>query len=172
MKNKEILIDVRSPAEFEGIHIKDSYNIPLEEFQKYSKEISKLNKKIVLICRTGNRAKTALKSLECEGCKEARVLEGGIVACKEDNYEFIKGKQKWEIERQVRLVAGSLVLIGILLGYFVSSKFFIFSGLIGFGLVVASLTNSCLMGMLLMKLPYNKSAKKIDVKKIIEELKK
>ena len=158
MKDKETLIDVRSPVEFEAMHIMGSYNIPLEKFKKYSKEISKLNKKITLVCRSGNRAKIALKDLQCEGC-DAKLLEGGIVACKEDSYKFVKGKQKWDIERQVRFVAGSLVFAGFFLGTFASPKFYILSGLIGFGLIITSITNSCLMGMLLMKLPYNKSPK-------------
>lgn len=171
MKNNEILIDVRSPAEFESIHIQGSHNIPLEEFKEHAKEISNINKKIVLICRTGNRAKTALEQIQCKGCKEARILEGGITSCKE-NYKFIKGKQKWDIERQVRFIAGLIVLLSVLLGYVISPYFYFLSGAIGLGLVIASLTNSCLMGMLLMKLPYNKSKNKTDVKKLIKELKK
>ena len=167
-KQKNIFLDVRSPAEFETAHIKGSYNIPLEELIKHRKEISKINKNIILICRTGNRAKIALGHLNKEGIKNVEVMEGGITEC--NGKEMKTGKQKWDIERQVRFVAGSLVVGGIVLGYLTSPLFFLFSGLVGLGLAYSSLTNSCIMGMCLMKLPYNKSTKKVDVKKLIREL--
>lgn len=171
MKQK-ILIDVRSPIEFESEHIKDSINIPLEEFIKNKSEVSKIKKEIILICRSGNRAKNACTHLPKD---KAIILEGGIMNCKNKGYTTIKGdkdKQKWDIERQVRFVAGAITLTGIILGYTISPNFFLLSGFIGLGLVFASLTNSCMMGAMLMKLPYNKSSKKVNYKKLIEKINK
>lgn len=170
-KQNNIFLDVRSSAEFETEHIEGSCNIPLEECIKHKKGISKIDKNIILICRTGNRAKIALQHLSKEGIKNVEIMKGGIIGCDKNQRKMIIGKQKWCIDRQVRLVAGSLVAGGVVLGYLISPMFFLLSGFVGAGLVLSSLTNSCTMGMMLMKLPYNKSTKKVNVKKLIEELK-
>ena len=47
------------------------------------------------------------------------------------------------------------MFLGTVLGVLVSPKFLILSGFVGCGLVVAGITNTCAMGMLLAKLPYN-----------------
>ncbi|MEN9247837.1 MAG: DUF2892 domain-containing protein, partial [Gloeomargarita sp. GMQP_bins_69] len=57
--------------------------------------------------------------------------------------------------RQVQIVAGSLVLLGTILGATVSPWFLLLSGFVGAGLVFAGVTNTCALGMLLAKLPYN-----------------
>jgi rhodanese-related sulfurtransferase len=168
---KPLLIDVRTPAEFESQHIKGSHNIPLAELDKHKGEISKINKDVTLICRTGSRAQMACKLLRKEGLKKVEVMTGGIVAYDGEGHRMVFGTQKWDIERQVRFVAGLLVLAGVTLGYLASSHFFLLSGAVALGLIFASITNSCTMGMLLMKLPYNKSSKKTDAKKIINKMK-
>jgi Protein of unknown function (DUF2892) len=56
----------------------------------------------------------------------------------------------------VRIVAGSLVLIGVLLGWFVHRGFFGLSAFVGAGLVIAGIADFCGMGLLLAKLPWNK----------------
>ncbi|HDL02308.1 MAG TPA: DUF2892 domain-containing protein [Candidatus Pacearchaeota archaeon] len=170
-KKNKILLDVRTPSEFETQHIHGYHNIPLDELPKHAKEISKINKDIVLVCRTGARAKTACKLLKKEGSKNIQVLEGGIVAYDKQGHKLVIGTQKWDIERQVRFAAGLMVLTGIILGYTVSQYFFLLSAFVGLGLIFASITNTCMMGMLLTKLPYNKSSKKTKTKKLIEKLK-
>ena len=60
------------------------------------------------------------------------------------------------LERQVRIAAGSLVLLGFLLGWFVNRGFFGLSGLVGAGLIFAGVTDFCGMGLLLACAPWNK----------------
>ncbi len=168
---KPLLIDVRTPAEFESQHIQGSHNIPLAELDKHKGEISKIDKDVTLICRTGSRAQMACKLLKKEGSKKVEVMIGGIVAYDGEGHRMVLGTQKWDIERQVRFIAGLLILAGVALGYLVSSYFFLLSGAVGLGLIFASITNSCTMGMILMKLPYNKSSKQTDAKKTIKKMK-
>lgn len=151
---KAVLIDVRSPAEFESVHIKGSFNIPLDEINKYKTQLSKLDKEVITICRSGNRSSSACQVIS-DVVKTRYTIEGGIVSWEDNDFPVIKGKPRWDLERQVRFVAGGLVVIGALLGFFVNYWFFLISGFVGFGLMFAALTNSCMMGMLLSKMWFN-----------------
>jgi hypothetical protein len=82
-------------------------------------------------------------------------VEDGTIAWSQNNYDTINGNVNRRIERQVRLVAGLIVLVGVILGFTISQKFFILSGFVGAGLSFAAITNSCMIRMALMKLPYN-----------------
>lgn len=154
-----ILIDVRSPAEYQTEHITGSINIPVEDIQLAAKEIEKSKKEIVFVCKSGMRSEMACKKLPE---LKASVLKGGV-----HNYKTIKGTVKWDIERQIRLIVGVSTLIGTILAITISLWFLAIPLFFGAGLTFASLTNSCAMGMMLAKLPYNKSDYKIE-----EEIKK
>ena len=69
-----------------------------------------------------------------------------------------EGSRRWDIERQVRFVAGLLVTISTAAGFLVHPALFALAGAVGTGLAVAALTNSCLMGQLLLRLPFNQTA--------------
>lgn len=157
VKGKEyVFIDVRSPAEFKASHIKGSYNVPLENVDEYKQQLEKIRKHIIIICRTGRRASMACNSINNIHKKNIYVLDGGITSWSQHKFPLEVGKSVWDIERQVRAIAGALVLLGVLLGFTFSHLWFILSGAVGFGLLFAALTNSCMMGMVLAKLPYNK----------------
>jgi hypothetical protein len=68
-----------------------------------------------------------------------------------------RGRKAISIERQVRIVAGSLVALGIALGAFISPWFLLISGFVGMGLVFAGITDSYAMGMLLASMPWNRA---------------
>ncbi len=163
---KAVIIDVRSPAEFESVHIKGAINIPADKIQEIIKEIEKVKKDILFICKSGNRSNIACSFVS--HLEHSKSIAGGIQAWQDEGYPVIKGKQKWDIERQVRFTAGLLVTIGIILGYFLTPYFYLLSLFVGLGLVFASVTNTCAMGMLIMKLPYNKSSYSLEkeVKKL------
>lgn len=168
INNKDtVFIDVRSPAEYESMHIPSSYNIPLDVIDDYKDNIKKLDKNLIIICRSGKRATIACQKIDEVKSKDIKVLEGGITSWNQHEYKVKQGKQMWDIERQVRFAAGSLVLLGVLLGFFVSSNWFILSGLVGLGLSFAALTNTCMMGYLFSKLPYNRGYNyKLDLDKL------
>lgn len=151
------VLDVRTPAEFATMHIPGAHNVPLDTLREHRQELSgHLDDDVVLVCRSGVRASQAQQSLAGVGLPDLQVLDGGIVAWEQAGGEVRRGKQRWELERQVRLVAGSVVLSSVLASLF-KPGFQAVAGAVGAGLTFAAVSNSCLMGSMLSKLPYNRS---------------
>lgn len=159
-KDKGIIIDVRTPSEFETIHLKKSYNLPLDKVDEHIGTLNKLSKKLFFICNSGNRAKSACLKLNHLGKRDLYIINESIYDFKAKSGEVVKGKEKWAIERQVRFTAGLIVAIGVVLGAFVNSYFYVLPFFVGIGLVFAAVSNNCTMGLLLSKLPYNQENKK------------
>ena len=152
------LLDVRTPAEFTAAHIPGSYNVPLDLLREHRDELRRhLDQDVVLICRSGARAGQAESLLADTGLGNLHVLDGGITAWQQAGAPVNRGPARWDLERQVRLVAGSLVLTGILASI-VAPKAKWLSAAIGAGLTTAALTNTCAMGAALSRLPYNRDA--------------
>src|SRR5262245_705146 len=152
------VIDVRTPAEFETAHIPGSYNVPLHLLQEHSAEIAgHLDQDIVLVCRSGMRAAQAELTLARTGLPNVHLLEGGITAWQRHAAPVTRGRATWDIERQVRLVAGTLVFLAVVGGLLVPGLPYA-AAAIGAGLAIAALTNTCAMGLLLARLPYNRGA--------------
>ena len=163
------LLDVRTPAEFGTAHIPGSYNVPLDLLREHRDELRQhLEDNVVLVCRTGNRAGQAETLLAAAGLPNLHVLEGGVTAWEKSGAPLRRGSEKWDLERQVRLVAGGLVLTGIVASVFFPKAKWL-SGAIGSGLVGAAATNSCLMGQMLSKLPYNRDAS-CELQSVLREL--
>lgn len=163
------LIDVRTPGEFETAHIPGAYNVPLDLLQEHRDEIAQhLDQDVVLICRSGQRASAAGQTLRDAGLPNVAILDGGMTAWQNKGFEIRRGAQRWELERQVRLVAGSVVLSSVL-GSIAAPKLKWVAAAIGAGLTTAALTNTCAMGMMLSKLPYNRGAS-CDARSIVEQL--
>jgi rhodanese-related sulfurtransferase len=163
------LLDVRTPAEFGTAHIPGSYNVPLDLLKEHRDELRQhLEEDVVLVCRSGNRAGQAEALLAAAGLPNLHVLDGGVMAWEKAGAPLRRGSEKWDLERQVRLVAGGLVLTGIVASIFFPKAKWL-SGAIGGGLVGAATTNSCLMGQLLSKLPYNQNAS-CDLQSVLREL--
>jgi rhodanese-related sulfurtransferase len=74
---------VRSTEEYEKEHIADSVNIPMADLPEGLKKFKDKTKPIIVVCASGQRAKTAAKSLSKEGFEDVYVLSGGIHAWKE-----------------------------------------------------------------------------------------
>lgn len=152
------LLDVRTPGEFEATHIPGAYNVPLDLLREHRAELrAHLDEDVVLICRSGARAGQAERALATVGLSNLRVLDGGMLAWQAASAPVVQGRPRWELERQVRLVAGSIVLAGVLGSVFVPGLKWV-AGAIGAGLTVAAISNTCAMGMLLGRLPYNRGA--------------
>jgi rhodanese-related sulfurtransferase len=151
------LLDVRSPAEFETAHIAGAYNVPLDVVRGRSAEIAdRLGGDVVFVCRSGQRATQAQEVLRGAGLSEGSVLRGGIVDWENNGYAVDRGRERWDIERQVRLVAGSIVLSSVLGSVLVPRLKWLAAG-IGAGLTFAAMSNTCAMGTVLGKLPYNRT---------------
>jgi len=163
------VLDVRTPAEFETMHIPGAYNVPLDTLREHRDELrNHLDDDVVLVCRSGVRATQAEQALAGVGLPNLRVLDGGILAWEQAGGEVRRGRQRWELERQVRLVAGSMVLTSVAVSLVVRRAQLLAGG-VGAGLTFAALSNSCLMGSILMKLPYNRSST-YDVREVMGQL--
>ncbi|HWL41853.1 MAG TPA: rhodanese-like domain-containing protein [Ilumatobacter sp.] len=165
------VLDVRTPSEFESVHIPGSYNVPLDTLGEHAAELAHhLDEPLLLVCRSGNRADRACEQLAASGMPNLHVLVGGIQAWDDGRRSVRRGRRRWDLERQVRLVAGSLVLAGIVGSIWVPPLRYV-SGAVGLGLTVAALSNTCAMGMLLARLPYNRGARAgTDVAAVVREL--
>jgi rhodanese-related sulfurtransferase len=165
-----VLLDVRSAAEFEAVHIPGAYNVPLTTLGEHAEQIRRhLEQPVVLICRSGMRASQAEQQLAAAGMGNVTVLDGGMDAWERSGGEVRRGRARWDIERQVRLVAGSIVLAFIVASIWVPGLRFV-AGAVGLGLTVAALTNTCAMGALLAKLPYNRNVNSCDTGAVVRQL--
>jgi rhodanese-related sulfurtransferase len=162
------IIDVRTPAEFETVHIPGSYNVPLHLLQEHRAELGHHLDDVVLVCRSGQRASQAERTLAELGLSRVHVLDGGITAWQQHGAPVTHGRPRWDLERQVRLVAGGIVLLSILGSLAVPGLQWL-AAAIGAGLTIAALTNTCLMGSMLARLPYNKGAN-CDLDSVVRQL--
>ncbi|MDV3357220.1 sulfurtransferase [Dietzia alimentaria] len=167
------VIDVRSPAEYSSVHIRGSYNVPLPLLAEHGEEFaSRLPGQVVLICQSGNRARQAGERLEAVGVNpdSVTVLDGGIAGYEAAGGEVLRGKGAWAMDRQVRMVAGSLVLAGVTASKVLSPKFAYLAGAIGAGLTYSAASNSCAMAAGLAKMPWNRSADEPGLGAVLDSL--
>lgn len=152
-----LLVDVRTPGEYDESHIDGSINVPLHEVADRVGEIRSAagERQVALVCRTGQRAEKAREALGGELDCELHVLPGGVARWEEEGLPLNRGKGVMSLERQVRIAAGSLVVIGVALGVLVHPGFLGLAGFVGAGLVFAGVTDTCGMGMMLARMPWN-----------------
>ncbi|CAN5712381.1 rhodanese-like domain-containing protein [soil metagenome] len=151
-----LLVDVRTAAEYEDAHIEGSVSHPLSELD--AEWVSKLaaNKDdCTLVCKGGTRAQKAAVKLTAARLTSVCVLDGGVTAWEAAGLPLVHGQATMSLERQVRITAGTVVLTGAVLGYFYRPVWIALSGFVGAGLIVAGLTNTCGMGTLIGRLPWN-----------------
>lgn len=148
------LVDVRSGREFATVHIPGAINIPLEQLELRLADLN-ANAPIVLVCQGGTRARLAQKLLQ-DRRKDLFVLSGGTMAwLRAGNANVRCTASRWALERQVRLIAGLLVALGVALAIAVSRWWMILPGFVGCGLMFAGLADFCAMGEILARMPWN-----------------
>ncbi len=153
-----VVVDVRSPGEFAAAHIRGSYNLPLDALPEVVSQLGGLrDETVALVCRTGMRASQAATILRNAGLESARVLAGGIDGWERAGLPLDRGRGTWSIERQVRAIAGGLVVTGVVGSVTVNRKLVWLSGFVGGGLLFAGLTDFCGMARLLAVLPFNRA---------------
>lgn len=154
------VLDVRTPGEYAAASIDGSQHLPLDQLGTHLDPLGAgLAGPVTLVCRSGQRATAAYEQLSAAGAKDLTVLDGGITAWQAAGQPVqttADADSTWEMERQVRLAAGSLVLAGILASLRWPKARFL-SGAVGGGLTFAALSNTCTMSKVLLKLPYNKA---------------
>lgn len=152
------LIDVRTPAEFDEVHIEFAKNIPLDRLDPPAILAARISGSgpLYVICQSGARSGQACRQLAETGL-ETVSIEGGTAAWAAAGLPVVRGRRKTMLlERQVRITAGSLVAAGATLGYFVNPAWIALSGFVGAGLVFAGITDTCAMALILAKMPWNK----------------
>lgn len=157
------LIDVRTPVEFREVHVQLARNVPLDRLDPAAIVQSRKgapDAPLYMICRSGSRGQQACARFRDAGHVNVVNIEGGTLACIAAGLPVVRGKQMISLERQVRIAAGSLVLLGSVTGWFWNPAFFAVSAFVGAGLIFAGITDTCGMGMLLARMPWNKCADK------------
>lgn len=163
------MVDVRTAGEFRTVHIPGAYNVPLDLLREHRDEIrSHLTEQVVLVCRSGQRALQAEQALRAAGLVNVHILDGGMNSWEAGGFAVNRGAQRWELDRQVRLLAGLIVALSVLAGVFVPGAQWV-AFVMGVGLAGAAATNTCVMGMMLAKLPYNRGPK-CDADEIVRQL--
>ncbi len=151
------VLDVRTDIECRSIRLNGNFiyiplqNLNAEDFIARYKDKLK-GKPLYILCRSGGRASKAAAALSPS--IDVIVVEGGLDACCACDVPVVKGNVI-SLERQVRIAAGTLVLLGVVLGTYMHSGFYTLSGFVGAGLIFAGITNRCGMALLLARAPWN-----------------
>jgi rhodanese-related sulfurtransferase len=152
------LIDVRTPVEFREVHVESARNVPLDTLDPsafmHVRNGSK-DEPLYVVCRSGSRGKQACEKFLAAGFRNVVNVDGGTLACVNCGLPVVRGKKAISLDRQVRIAAGLLVLLGASLGSLVHPIFVALSAFVGAGLVFAGITDTCGMGLLLARMPWN-----------------
>ena len=153
---KTELIDVRTPVEFREVHVDFARNVPLDRLdaEALRAELNGSAEPLYVICRSGSRGKQACERLAAAGLNVVNV-EGGTLAWDAGGLPVVRGRKAISLERQVRIAAGFLVLVGAVLALTVHPYFAGISAFIGAGLMFAGITDTCGMAMVLARMPWN-----------------
>ena len=157
------IIDVRTPAEFDEIHIQNVENIPLDQLDAATSDLNPGEDGFLyFICQSGGRSRRACEAMMTAGFTKVINIEGGTIACEAAGLPVVRGLKTISLERQVRISAGALVFTGVLMAscgtsYGMQSAGLFVAGFIGAGLVFAGITDTCGMAMMIAKMPWNQS---------------
>lgn len=151
------LIDVRTSVEFRSAHLTAARNVPLDKLDCTALKAERTcppDEPLYVVCQSGGRSHKACIAL-CEAGITAISIDGGTPACEKAGVPVSRGQHTMSLERQVRIAAGALVVLGVALSALLSPWFLFIPGAVGCGLVFAGVTDWCGMGLLLAKMPWN-----------------
>ncbi len=157
-----IIIDVRTPKEFQSFHLNGAINLPLGEvtYSKLQQEMGEPTdgtETVYILCHSGKRAEAAAIKLSGESPASFVVVEGGSVACDAAGMDIIRSDTKISLERQIRLVAGGLALIGLGLGVYANTDYYALTALVSADLMFAGITDNSALKLILERMPWNAS---------------
>ena len=158
--NKIEILDVRTPMEYHEVHITGAKNIPLDQLDPGDVMASRDENEgpLYVVCRSGSRGGKACTAFEAAGFTNVVNIEGGTMAWEKAGLPVVRSQRKViSLERQVRIAAGMLSFLGgaaaILLN---DPRYAGLSAFVGAGLVFAGITDTCGMGLMLAKMPWNR----------------
>lgn len=151
------LIDVRTPVEFREVHSIHARNVPLDSLDPKTVMDTRSDKDapVYVICQSANRSRKACEAFVAAGYSDVVNVEGGTSAWAAAGLPVARGKKAVSLERQVRIAAGFLVFVGTVLGVFHHEYWLGVPAFVGAGLVFAGITDTCAMGMLIARMPWN-----------------
>lgn len=152
------LVDVRTPVEYREVHVAIARNAPLDQLNPAAVVKARhglANEPLYVICRSGGRGRQACEKFVTAGFSNVVNVEGGTIGCVQAGLPVVRGRKSISLERQIRIAAGSLVLLGAVLSWFVHPAFVGLSAFVGAGLIFAGITDTCGMGMILSRMPWN-----------------
>jgi rhodanese-related sulfurtransferase len=156
------IVDVRTPAEYAQAHVDGARSVPLDALDAkalLAQRNGAVAEPLYVICRSGGRAARACEMFQSAGLTNVFSIEGGTSAWERAGLPVVRGARRTiSLERQVRIGAGSLVLLGVLLGWLIHPTFVALSAFVGAGLVFAGVTDWCGMGLMLAKMPWNRAS--------------
>lgn len=154
-----LYIDVRTPLEHREVHAEGTTLLPLDRLDAEAvRQLRRSDEPIYLFCRSGNRASQAQEKLEAAGLTGLHVVEGGTDAWTAAGLPVVTGKKGMSLERQVRIAAGFLVVLGVVLALTVHPWALGLSAFIGAGLMFAGITDWCGLGLVMARMPWNRVA--------------
>ena len=155
------LIDVRTPVEYRQVHCAFARNVPLSDLDPKAVLAARsgaAGDPLYVICRSGGRGEQACAKFYAAGFPNAVNVEGGTLAWDECGLPVNRGSKAVSLERQVRIAAGSLVLLGVVLGLLVHPYLLGLSAFVGAGLLFSGVSDTCGMGLVLARMPWNRVA--------------
>ena len=155
-QSEALLLDVRTPAEFEEVHIDGAVLHPLIDLNPtLVTQLAEGKRACVVICRSGGRARQAAEKLVAHGLPAVQIMAGGMQAWEGEGLPVTRGRATISLQRQVFITAGSMIFAGSLLGYLVSPSWIALTAFVGAGLVFSGVTNTCGLAMILARMPWN-----------------
>lgn len=151
-----VLVDIREPDEYAREHIPGAISLPVSALDQADLKLE-AGQQAIFHCKSGMRTDSNCVVLANHVEGDAFMLEGGLDAWRATGLPTNKdASAPLEISRQVQITAGSLVLIGVLLGWFVAPAWLGLSVFVGAGLMFAGLSGWCGMATLLQAMPWNR----------------
>ena len=151
------VIDVRTPVEFQSVHVTVAHNQPLDRLDPAAIQSARngtAQEPLYIVCKSGARGRQACERFIAAGYSNIINIEGGTTACEQAGIEVAKGKKSMPINCQVQVIVGTLVVAGAALSYW-NPLWAWLPGVMGAGLLYSGLTDSCVMGLMLARMPWN-----------------
>jgi rhodanese-related sulfurtransferase len=152
------VIDVRMPTEYREVHAQGARNVPLESLDPQAVMTARngtADQPLYVICRSGNRSYQACRKFIDAGYTNVVNVEGGTTAWEQARLPVVRGKKAMSLLQQMQITAGSMILLGAVLGYFVDIRFIGLSAFVGCGLIFAGFTGFCPLSGVIAGMPWN-----------------
>jgi len=154
-----ILVDIREADEYARENIPTARLLALSAIEQGARLENLTAEDVVIFhCQSGMRSsKNANRLVTIAAPAQVLLLEGGLDNWKKAGLNVVMDKsQPLPIMRQVQIIAGGLILLGVILGYSINEAFFLLSGFIGAGLLFAGVSGFCGLARLLNLMPWNR----------------